>query len=111
MNRLIIISILILLFVSCEQSDGTKFGLLQKVSHKTFPCDYYEIQIAFEGGVVQTNSKGENSGYSNVQDFKISKEMADTLSSHIGDKVVVKYKDGGYAVCGESKEITSIRLK
>jgi hypothetical protein len=106
---------LILLFaaafvlVSCETSEGLKFGTLQKVSHKTFPCDYYEIQVAFEGGKVVSNDN--SSSFENTQDIKIDKAAYDTLSSYVGEKVVFDYNDGGVALCGSSKKLTSIRIK
>jgi len=111
MKRLSVIIAAVVLFASCEQSDGAKYGLQQKVSHKTFPCDYYEIQVSFEGGKAQSNGQGGDGGYSNAQDFKVNKACFDTLNNHIGDHVVIEYKDGGFAVCGESKEITSLRTK
>lgn len=104
---LVILSVVIL--ASCEQSEGAKFGLLQKVSHKSFPCDYYEIQVAYEGGKMV--GAADKASYENSQDIKIDKAAFDSLQKYIGDKVVFEYDDQGAALCGSSKVLTSIRIK
>jgi hypothetical protein len=96
-------------FSACETSEGLKFGLLQKVSHKTFPCDYYEISVAYEGGKMV--GAGDKSAYENTQDIKIDKPAFDSLQQYVGEKVVFDYKDHGAAVCGSSKSLTSIKIK
>jgi hypothetical protein len=109
MKKLIVLLIISVSILSCETSEGLKFGTLQKVSHKTFPCDYYEISVAFEGGKVVSN--GDHSSFENTQDIKIDQAAYDTLSQYVGEKVVFDYTDGGFAVCGSSKQLTSIRIK
>lgn len=94
---------------SCETSEGLKFGVLQKVSHKTFPCPYYEIQVAYQGG--KSSNYTDHASYSNTQEIKIDKDAYDSLQNYVGEEVVFDYKDNGFAVCGSSKELTSIRLK
>lgn len=93
---------------SCEQSEGEKFGTLQKVSHKTpWTCsDWYECQIAYEGGVA--NEKG---GFSNTQEFEITKAQYDSMKVHVGDKIVFEYHDVGYVMCGNKLRIRSFRFK
>lgn len=96
-----------LLFASCEQSNGTKVGVLQKFSHKTFPCSYYEAQIAFEGG--KSDDKGN---YNTSQDFKVTDTaVINVLSQHVGDRIVFNYDDNGFAACGESHVITHASVK
>lgn len=104
---LFVISAIIL--CSCERSEGAKFGLLQKVSHKTFPCDYYEILVAYEGGKMV--GAADKASYENSQDIKIDKAAFDTLQQYIGDHVVFDYNDNGMAMCGSSKNLTSIKVK
>ena len=101
--------ICLIAIVSCENSEGVKFGLLQKVSHKTFPCDYYEIQVAFEGGKMVGTDK--NSSFENTQDIKIDKPAFDSLQKYVGDKIIFDYKDDGVAMCGSSKYLTSLKVK
>lgn len=94
---------------SCERSEGAKFGLLQKVSHKTGLCNYYVAEFAYLGGRVETNDK--SSSYSNTQEIKITKECADTLILHIGDNVVFDYDDTNFSTCGPTKVLKSIIIK
>lgn len=110
MKKLSIFLFAVALF-SCEQSEGLKFGLLQKVSHKTFPCDYYEIQVAFEGGKMKSSMDGKSSSYENSQDIKITKAAFDTLQQYMGEHVVFDYDDDGFAMCGSSKVLKSIKVK
>lgn len=109
MKKLSIIILSVFIFASCETSEGAKFGLLQKVSHKTFPCDYYEIQVAYEGGKMV--GAADKASYENSQDIKVDKAAFDTLQKYIGDHVVFDYSDGGVAMCGSSKSLSSIRIK
>lgn len=106
---LAILAIILILFLSgCETSEGTKYGTLQKLSHKTFPCGYYIAEFAFEGGKVEgTDSKA----YSNTQLVEVDKIAYDSLQAYIGDKVLFDYKDVGFAACGESKKLTFIKRK
>lgn len=94
---------------SCETSDGSKYGILQKVSHKSFPCNYYEIQVAFEGGKMV--GAGDKAAFENTQDIKIDNAAFDSLQKYIGDYVIFEYNDDGFAVCGSSKSLKSIRIK
>lgn len=109
MKKVSLLVISAIIFCSCEQSEGAKFGLLQKVSHKTFPCDYYEIQVAYEGGKMV--GAADKASYENSQDIKIDKSAFDTLQQYIGDHVVFDYNDNGMAMCGSSKNLTSIKVK
>ena len=93
----------------CETSEGIKYGILQKVSHKTFPCSYYVAEFAFEGGRVE--SSGESSSHSNTQSVEITKEAFDTLTPYLGDKVLFDYADKGVSFCGENKKLTMIKRK
>lgn len=112
MKKLLLISTCAIIFagIGCEHSEGTKFGLLQKVSHKTSPCKYWEIQVAYTGGAATTSSSGDAS-FSNTQNFAIDSACADTLSMHVGDHIVFEYKDRGVMFCEESKIITSLKIK
>ncbi len=112
----IIIYILIFLWLltavflfSCNTSEGLKYGTLQKVSHKTFPCDYYVAEFAYEGGRVKGDDISK--AYSNTQEVAISKSAYDTLQSYMGDKVIFDYKDEGLSVCEPSKKLTFIKRK
>lgn len=107
----LLITILVLGFglVSCETSEGIKYGTLQKVSHKKFPCSYYVAEFAYEGGRVE--SSGESSSHSNTQEVEITKEAYDTLQLYLGDKVIFDYEDKGMVVCGEGKKLTMIKRK
>lgn len=110
MKRIISVLLLsILVFMSCETSEGLKYGTLQKVSHKKFPCDYYAAEFAFDGG--RQVSNGKSSSYENVQSVEIDKKAFDTLQTYVGDKVVFDYKDRGIVICGESKQLTTLRIK
>lgn len=109
MKNVTIFALSLVLFYSCEQSEGAKFGLLQKVSHKTFPCDYYEIQVAYEGGKMV--GAADKASYENSQDIKIDEAAFDSLQQYIGDHVVFDYNDNGMAICGSSKNLTSIKVK
>lgn len=100
----------VIAFSSCETSEGLKSATLQKVSHKTFPCNYYVAEFAFEGG--RTKSDGKSSAYENVQEVQIDKTAYDSLQTYVGDKVVFDYEDVGLVVmCGNSKKLTSLRIK
>jgi hypothetical protein len=90
-------------------SEGVKYGTVQKVSHKSFPCSYYIIEIAYEGGRVQASDKSVS--FANTQVIGIDKTAYDTLQNYLGDKVIFDYKDKGFVVCGESKKLTMIRRK
>jgi len=110
MKKLSLVLITAAIFIaSCESSEGLKFGLLQKVSHKTFPCDYYEIQVAYEGGKMV--GAGEKASYENSQDIKVDKVAFDSLQKYVGEKVVFDYKDDGIEMCGSSKSLKSIKIK
>lgn len=98
-----------LLLTSCETSEGLKYGTLQKVSHKKFPCDYYVAEFAYDGGRVETSDKG--SSHSNTQEVGITKEAYDTLQQYIGDKVIFDYTSNGIVVCGAEKQLTTLKRK
>lgn len=105
----ILLSISLLVATSCEKSEGTKAGFLQKASHKKFPCPYYVIEIAYEGG--RAISTGENSSsYSNSQEFSVTHEQYDSLKKHVGEPIVFEYHDVGFKFCGESKEILTYKF-
>jgi len=106
---LMIAAIVIASQSGCQTSEGIKYGTLQKVSHKTFPCSYYVAEFAFEGGRVE--SSGESSSHSNTQTVEIDKAAYDTLQSYLGDKVLFDYKDRGISMCGEDKILTMIKRK
>lgn len=108
MRYIIIMAIAIFLY-GCEQSEGLKYGILQKVSHKTFPCNYYVAEFAYEGG--RAVSKGDDAAQQNTQSVEITKEAYDTLQSYMGDKVIFDYKDIGVHFCGEGKKLTMIKRK
>lgn len=103
------VSLLTAVLPSCETSEGLKYGTLQKVSHKTFPCEYYVAEFAYEGGRI-SGDEGSKS-HSNTQQVEITKAAYDSLQNYIGDKVIFDYKDKGTAFCGESKKLTSIKRK
>lgn len=111
----VIVTILLLLiaipviFTQCETSEGLKFGTLQKVSHKKFPCDYYVAEFAFEGGRVEGSD--DSKSHSNTQSIEVTKEAYDTLQLYLGDKVIFDYKDVGVVACGISKKLTSLKRK
>lgn len=113
MIRLLVVIILIIIICkmcsSCNTSEGLKYGTLQKVSHKTFPCDYYVAEFSFEGGRV--TGSDDSRAYSNTQEIAINKLAFDSLQTHLGDKVVFDYKDEGLSVCEPSKKLTSIKWK
>lgn len=94
---------------SCETSEGVKAGILQKVSHKTFPCEHYEIQIGYAAGV--STGVGDKASYSAAQDIKIDQAAYDSLQMYVGENVIFEYNDDGVALCGPSKTLTYIRLK
>ena len=94
---------------SCEQSEGSKYGLLQKVSHKTSPCDYYELEVAYAGGV--NTGTSEDPAFANTQKFQIDKAAYDTLIEYQGEQVIVSYIDNGFQACGSSKWVSSVRIK
>lgn len=106
---LLVVGIASIVLQGCETSEGLKYGTLQKVSHKKFPCDYYVAEFSFEGGKVTGN--GKSRAYSNTQEVGISKAAYDTLQFYLGEKVIFDYKDKGFVVCGESKELTLLRRK
>lgn len=107
----LILLILAFNFSSCEQSEGVKYGTLQKISHKKYPCEYYVAEFSFEGGKAVANADGKSSTFSNTQVVSITKECADTLEQYIGDKVLFDYKDRGGIRCEESKILTMIKRK
>lgn len=109
MKKIVFILLAMLAFASCETSDGVKYGTLQKISHKNFPCTYYEAEIAFEGG--RSVASDKSTAFENTQRFEISQAAYDTLQSHVGDKVVFSYKDVGFVACGESKQLVTIQVK
>ena len=98
-------------FTGCNTSEGAKFGTLQKISHKTFPCEYYVAEFSFEGGVAVQNSDGKGSTYSNTQSVEITAGAVDSLQHYLGDKVIFDYKDRGAVLCGETKLLTMIKRK
>lgn len=103
------------IFSSCgniqdlDNSNGTKCGTLQKISHKRFPFEYYSCQIGFQSGV--SVAHGESLSYTASQDFTISKEIYDSMRSHVGEVVVFEYEDRMISPTQENKLITSIKLK
>ena len=99
---------LIIWFKSCDKSEGIKSGILQKVSHKTFPCDHYVAEFAFEGGKVKHSN--ESSAYENTQEVDLSQEAYDTLQNYVGYRVAFDYKDRGWVACRNSKLLTSLRV-
>lgn len=103
------IIILMVSLSSCDKSEGLKYGILQKVSHKQFPCSYYVAEFAFEGGRVVSDDN--SSSHSNSQEISITKEAYDTLQNYLGDRVIFDYRDRGFVVCGESKQLTFIKRK
>lgn len=109
MKKLFFILTLAIGLASCETSEGIKYGILQKVSHKTFPCSYYVAEFAFEGGRV--NGNGNSSSHSNTQSVEITKEAFDTLTPYLGEKVLFDYTDKGMSFCGEDKKLTMIKRK
>jgi hypothetical protein len=106
---LIITTIVVATIIGCETSEGVKYGTVQKVSHKKFPCSYYVIEIAYEGGRVETSDKG--SSHSNTQEIAIEQGAYDSLQNYLGDKVIFDYSDKGFVMCGESKKLTMIKRK
>lgn len=94
---------------SCESSEGLKYGTLQKLSIKKFPCTNYVAEFAYEGGRITSNDK--SSANSNTQEIGITKEAYDTLQSYLGDKVIFDYIDKTIVVCGQSKQLTTIKRK
>lgn len=92
-----------------KKSGGTKYGLLQKVSHKTTTCDYYVMEVAFEGG--RAVGQGDGSVYENSQSFEITKAAYDTLAEYVGDHVSFQYEDRPYASCGEDKFMIKLKKK
>ena len=96
----------------CEQSEGRKYGVLQKVSHQKFPCSYYKIEVAFEGGRVETtDGEHSSSAYSNTQEIQVNKEAYDSLQRLLGEKIIFEYNDKGFTLCGPSKELKFIQIK
>src|SRR5688572_8492168 len=93
----------------CERSEGLKYGTLQKISHKTSPCDYYVAEFSYEGGRVEGDDKAK--AYSNTQEVEIDKIAFDSLQSYLGEKVIFDYEDKGLTFCGEGKKLTMIRRK
>ena len=106
---LVLLSFAVLAFTGCETSEGLKYGVLQKVSHKTFPCNYYAAEFAFQGGRMVGSS--DSKAYENTQSVQITEQQYTELQSMVGKEVVFDYKDRGIAVCGEGKLLTTIRLK
>jgi hypothetical protein len=111
MRKLLIILAVPAFLMSCDQSDGTKSGVLQKVSSKKFPCSYYEIQVAYEGGKIESSANGKSSAYSNTQEFTINKSDFDSLTAHVGDKIIFSYQDRGVKICEPSMIVTSYKFK
>lgn len=93
----------------CDKSSGLKFGTLQKVSHKQFPCNYYVAEFSFDGGRVISSDNG--SSYVNTQEVEITSQQYIELQRLIGEKVIFDYEDKGIALCGESKKLKLIRKK
>jgi len=107
---LIIITIIVFAVMNgYNKSEGLKYGTLQKVSHKSFPCSYYVAEFAFEGGKVESTQN--SSSHTNSQEIGITKEAYDSLQNYLGDKVIFDYKDQGFKMCGESKQLTFIKRK
>jgi hypothetical protein len=106
------IAIIAVSLTSCivDVSEGAKFGTLQKLSTKHWPCQYYVAEFAYEGGRV-TKSTTDDGTFANTQQVELDKAAFDSLQDWIGDKVIFEYKDKGYEGCGESKYLTSIRHK
>ncbi len=108
MKNLLLI-LMTLFIISCDTSDGKKFGVLQKVSHKKFPCNYHVCEIAYQGGRV---SHGENgSAYLNSQEIEISATCADTLSNYVGETVVFDYENRSFTICAPKPWLTEIKIK
>lgn len=93
----------------CDRSEGMKYGTLQKLSEKKFPCSYYVAEFAYEGGRIESTEN--SSSHSNTQEIAITKEAYDSLQNYLGDKVIFDYSDKGMVLCGESKKLTMIRRK
>jgi hypothetical protein len=107
-KQLLITFLAVITFYGCETSEGIKAGTLQKVSHKTFPCDYYEAEFAFEGG--RQVGTGDNKSFENTQRLTIDKEAYDTLQDKVGLRVRFDYKDRGMMFCEESKILTTLTV-
>lgn len=91
-------------------SEGKKYGTLQKLSTKHWPCEYHVAEFAFEGGkAVELDDK--TASFGNTQVIEVDQAAFDTLDSYMGDKVIFEYKDKGYEGCGEAKILTSIKRK
>lgn len=89
-------------------SEGQKAGIVQQVSFRNLG-KYYIAEIAFEGGkVVQANKN--TSSYSNVQEFMVTKSIADGLDTLLGETVIVTYKRSPFRLIGPEAEILSYHL-
>lgn len=110
MKKLFSAIIICVIALSCNQSEGVKLGTLQKVSHKSFPCNFYVAEFAFEGGRAVSSSNGKSSSYQNTQEVKIDKAAFDSLGNYVGFPFRFEYKDDGFEICGTSKELTSLVL-
>lgn len=100
-----------IVLISCDQSEGVKSGVLQKVPHKKFPASYYEVEIAYQGGRVVGQTDERSGSYSNTQSFKITKECYDTIQKWTGYIVVFEYNDDGFKLFGPTKSLKSITVK
>jgi hypothetical protein len=110
LSMLLLVAAVISVATSCEQSEGLKYGTLQKVSHKKFPIEYYAAEFAYDGG--RTVSTDKSSSYQNTQEIAIDAAAYDTLQQYVGDKVVFDYKDLGYNGFGKpSKVLTVLKVK
>lgn len=110
----ILVIALTALLTSCNLengvSEGKKYGTLQKLSTKHWPCEYHVAEFAFEGGKAIEGSK-DGIAFGNTQVIELDQAAFDTLDSYMGDKVIFEYKDKGYEGCGEAKILTSIKRK
>jgi uncharacterized lipoprotein YehR (DUF1307 family) len=110
MKRLFLLALVaIVTLTGCSTSEGRKFGLLQKVSHKTLPCNYYVAEFAFEGG--RKVGSGDDASYQNTQEVEITSAQYDSLQNIVGDRVVFEYNDQGVTFCGNRKKLTYIQVK
>ena len=98
-----VIAILFALMMSCN-SDGSKWGTLQKLSHKPI-TGIYVAELAYQGGKAVTS--GKNSTYENTQEFEITKEQFEEMGKLLGKQVTITYRDRGVVLVGPSKVIVS----
>lgn len=103
MTHKLLIAAIVFGMVSCT-SNGVKSGILQKVSHKKFPCSRYEAEVAYYGG------RSSDGGFSNSQVFTISRAAFDTLQDKVGKSVRFEYHDRAMTLCEQSKVIDKLSV-